>query len=365
MQSSESPPERECMLGVVTSAGPHERLLGALVELRDRASGARLPLQVARADEARKELKRLVDQLDDYVIPRLRQLDAPLLAVVGGSTGAGKSTLINSLVGAAVSAPGVLRPTTRAPVLVCNPQEQEWFTSQRILPGLSRTTGAASGTTEPPHMTLHVVPVASLPAGLALLDAPDIDSVVTENRELAIQLLAAADLWIFVTTAARYADAVPWDFLAAAQERSAAIAVVLDRVPPEATDEVTAHLARMLASHGLGEAPLFVVPECPLDADRLLPPPAIEPVRIWLEGLADDAEQRSRVARRTLDGALDSFSDRIMGLADAADTQLDASARLRAQVDAAYSHAVRQVGDGLSDGTLLRGEVLARWQEFV
>src|SRR4029450_5888178 len=145
------------MIGVVTSAGPHERLLGALVELRDRASGARLPLQVAGADEARKELKRLGDQLDDYVIPRLRQLDAPLLAVVGGSTGAGKSTLINSLVGAAVSAPGVLRPTTRAPVLVCNPQEQEWFTSQRILPGLSRTTGVASGATEPPHTTLHVV----------------------------------------------------------------------------------------------------------------------------------------------------------------------------------------------------------------
>ncbi len=353
------------MIGVVTSAGPHERLLGALVELRDRASGARLPLQVAGADEARKELKRLVDQLDDYVIPRLRQLDAPLLAVVGGSTGAGKSTLINSLVGAAVSAPGVLRPTTRAPVLVCNPREQEWFTSQRILPGLSRTTGMASGATEPSHATLHVVPADSLPAGLALLDAPDIDSVVTDNRELATQLLAAADLWIFVTTAARYADAVPWEFLATAQERSAAIAVVLDRVPPEATDEVTGHLASMLASHGLGEAPLFVVPECPLEADGLLPPPAIEPVRIWLEGLAADAEQRSRVVRRTLDGALDSFSDRIMGLADAADTQLDATVRLRAQVDAAYSHAVRQVGDGLSDGTLLRGEVLARWQEFV
>jgi hypothetical protein len=200
---------------------------------------------------------------------------------------------------------------------------------------------------------------------LAVLDAPDIDSVVTENRELATQLLAAADLWIFVTTAARYADAVPWDFLATAEERSAAIAVVLDRVPAEATDEVTAHLASMLASHGLGETPLFVVPESPLEADGLLPPPVIEPVRIWLERLAADAEQRGRVVRRTLDGALDSFSDRIMRLADAADTQLDASARLRAQVDTAYSHAVRQVGDGLSDGTLLRGEVLARWQEFV
>jgi energy-coupling factor transporter ATP-binding protein EcfA2 len=316
-------------------------------------------------DEARGELKRLVDQLDDYVIPRLRQLDAPLLAVVGGSTGAGKSTLINSVVGAVVSPPGVLRPTTRAPVLVCHPEEQGWFTSQRILPGLSRTTGAASEATESPHTTVQVVPAANVPAGLALLDAPDIDSVVTENRELATQLLAAADLWIFVTTAARYADAVPWDFLATAQERSAAIAVVLDRVPAEATDDVTAHLASMLATHGLGETPLFVVLESPLEADGLLPPPVIAPVRVWLERLAADAEQRGRVVRRTLDGALDSFSDRIMRLARAADTQLDASARLRAQVDAAYSHAVRQVGDGLSDGTLLRGEVLARWQEFV
>jgi energy-coupling factor transporter ATP-binding protein EcfA2 len=295
----------------------------------------------------------------------LRQLDAPLLVVVGGSTGAGKSTLINSVVGAVVSAPGVLRPTTRAPVLVCHPEEQGWFTSQRILPGLARTTGAASETAEAPPTAVHVLPAANIPAGVALLDAPDIDSVVTENRELATQLLAAADLWIFVTTAARYADAVPWDFLATAQERSAAIAVVLDRMPAEATDDVTAHLASMLASHGLGDTPLFVVPESRLEADGLLPPPVIEPVRIWLERLAADAEQRGRVVRRTLDGALDSFSDRIMRLADAADSQLDASARLRALVDAAYGRAVRQVGDGLSDGTLLRGEVLARWQEFV
>lgn len=353
------------MFGVATSAGLQERLLGTLVELRDRASGAYLPLQVAGVAEARKELKGLVDQLDDYIIPRLRQLDAPVLAVVGGSTGAGKSTLINSLVGAAVSAPGVLRPTTRVPVLVCHPQEEAWFTSQRILPGLSRTTGTRAGPTVPRATTLHVVPSASHPAGLALLDAPDIDSVVTENRELATQLLAAADLWIFVTTAARYADAVPWDFLASAQERSAALAVVLDRVPTEATDEVTAHLASMLSNHGLGEAPLFVVSESPLEADGLLPPAAIEPIRSWLEGLAADAEKRSKVVRRTLDGALDSFRDRITGLADAADAQVDISVRLRAQVDGAYNHAVRQVDDGVSDGTLLRGEVLARWQEFV
>jgi hypothetical protein len=30
------------------------------------------------------------------------------------------------------------------------------------------------------------------------------------NHDLAALLLGAADLWLFVTTAVRYADAVPW-----------------------------------------------------------------------------------------------------------------------------------------------------------
>ena len=80
----------------------------------------------------------MVDQLEDYVIPRLMTIDAPLLAVVGGSTGAGKSTLVNSLVGARVTEPGVLRPTTRSPVLVHNPADADWFGQDRLLPDLER-----------------------------------------------------------------------------------------------------------------------------------------------------------------------------------------------------------------------------------
>ena len=85
------------------------------------------------------------------------------------------------------------------------------------------------------------------------------------NRELAGQLLAAADLWVFVTTAARYADAVPWDLLRTAQERGTALAVVLDRVPPEAVQpRWPADLAGMLQRAGLAAARLFVVEERPL-----------------------------------------------------------------------------------------------------
>ena len=116
---------------------------------------------------------------------------------------------------------------------------------------------------------VRLVTSPALPAGLALLDAPDIDSVVAANRVLARQLLAAADLWLFVTTAARYADAVPWDLLTEAEQRGTSLAMVLDRVPPEAIEEVRGDLAQMLRRHGLGNAPLFVIPEVPLVDDRL------------------------------------------------------------------------------------------------
>src|SRR4051794_32852268 len=103
-------------------------LVAALTELRAGLAGVLLPLNLPDADRARDAARQAVAQLDDYLLPRLGRLDAPLLVVVGGSTGAGKSTLVNSLVRAPVSAPGVLRPTTRSPTLVCHPDDATWFT---------------------------------------------------------------------------------------------------------------------------------------------------------------------------------------------------------------------------------------------
>ena len=108
-------------------------------------------------------------------------------------------------------------------MLLCAPGDERWFADGRVLPGLAR----ASGGRPRRGASLQLVPHPAVPAGLALLDAPDVDSVVAGNRELAAQLLAAADLWIFVTTAARYADAVPWDLLHTAEQRGTALAVVL------------------------------------------------------------------------------------------------------------------------------------------
>jgi hypothetical protein len=335
-------------------------LLAALEGLGEQVAALRLPLESPGAPAGRRLRREVADQLDDYVLPRLRRIDAPLLAVVGGPTGAGKSTLVNTLVGSRVSAAGVLRPTTRSAVLAYNPRDNAWFEQPHVLPGLSRTTGVD---TDDPG-ALRLAPSEQIPAGLAVLDAPDIDSVVTSNRDLATQLLAAADMWLFVTTAARYADAVPWSFLRAAVTRGTAVAVVLDRVPPEATEEVRTHLASMLTEEGLGGAPLFLVPETtPYDA--MLPAEAVEAIRSWLHGLASDAALRSAVVRHTLDGAVRSLSARVFELAAAADDQAETQARLRRAVDTAYDAAVTHVDQASGDGSLLRGEVMARWQEFV
>ncbi|GAA4358610.1 dynamin family protein [Angustibacter luteus] len=348
-------------------------LLVAVDELRRGVDGLRLPLDVAGVSDARDVRQQLVEQLDDYVLPRLRALDAPLLAVVGGSTGAGKSTLVNSVVGAPLSASGVLRPTTRSPVLVHHPDDAAAFADPRVLPSLRRVTGDAgsvdsvdaAGADGAAITAVRLAASDALPAGLALLDAPDIDSVVTANRVLAAQLMAAADLWIFVTTAARYADAVPWDLLLDASERGASVAIVLDRVPPEAMNEVRLHLAQMLRERGLKSSPLFTIAESAVDDAGLLDPEVVRPVRSWLVALAKDAQARQVVVRRTLNGILQTLPLRIEALTAAAEDQDAARKALAHAAAEAYGEAREAIVDGLSDGSMLRGEVLARWQEFV
>lgn len=330
----------------------------AVGRLRDALAVVRLELEAPGAAEARRARDDLVAQANDYLLPRLRQMDAPVLMVVGGSTGAGKSTLVNSLVGSLVSPAGVLRPTTRAPVLVCHPDDLRWFEDDRILPQLARTTGGS-----PAPGTLQLVTQPSLSAGLALLDSPDIDSVLAENRALANQLLTAADGWLFVTTALRYADAVPWEFLHAARDRGTAMSVVLNRVPEDAEREVASHMNEMMRTQGL-DADLLVVAEVALE-DDLIPRWALEPVRRWLDGLAADAQARADLIRRTLSGALGSLPARAGTVVQAAAEQLAAAADLRAETDRAYAAARREIEDALRSGSLLRGEVLARWYDVV
>ncbi|WP_026540230.1 dynamin family protein [Paenarthrobacter nicotinovorans] len=335
-----------------------------------------LPLAIQDAPEARQWIRESLAQLDDYIIPRYRSLDAPLLAVVGGSTGAGKSTLVNALVGYPVTRAGAIRPTTRQPILLHHPQDAGWFEGHRILPSLERIRGTVSSRPVPATeagaapdaqaiTSLVLVGHDAVPQGIALLDAPAVDSISDDNRRLAGQLLAAADLWVFVTTANRYADAVPWRLLLDAASRDITVAVVLDRVPAAAEEEVRADLKAMLDRQGLAEAELFVVPESALDDLGMLPDESVAALREWLAALAANAAGRADVARRTLNGAVKAVGVRLEGIAGAASAQDAAADELRKMCVLEYEDALSRILEATKDGALLRGEVLARWQDFV
>ena len=350
--------------------------VGLLEAVRRDLGATGLPLALPGADQARLDIRQALAQLDDYILPRYRSLEAPLLAVVGGSTGAGKSTLVNGLVGRPVTRAGAIRPTTRQPILLHHPDDAGWFEDQRVLPSLGRIRGTVVGAPLPANQagpapdaastdSLVLIADAAVPAGIALLDAPDVDSIAEDNRRLAGQLLAAADLWVFVTTANRYADAVPWKLLLDAAARDIMVAVVLDRVPPAAEDEVSADLLAMLSREGLGGARLFVVPEAALDGMGMLPPEAVDPLRGWIQELAADAAGRAEIARRTLNGTVKALGNRVEAAAQAAEAQQRAAEVLASDARGAYRDAVDRILEATRDGALLRGEVLARWQDFV
>ncbi|WP_428954618.1 dynamin family protein [Streptomyces sp. cg35] len=356
------------------------QLLDALTALRDRVAAARFPLPLAGAPRARANRGELLAQLDDYLVPRLRDPEAPLLAVIGGSTGAGKSTLVNSLVGRVVSEAGVLRPTTRTPVLVCHPDDHHWFSGMRVLPDLTRVwvprQADLESDSEPDEdeelaplledgeRVLRVETAGTLPRGLALLDAPDVDSLVAENRLLAARLISAADVWVMVTTASRYADAVPWHLLRTAKEHDASLVTVLDRVPHQVVAEVSRQYGALLAKAGLGEVPRFTVPELPESTGNggLLPATAVAPLRAWLTHRAQDPAARALAVTRTARGVLDSLRVRMPELAAAVAAQYSAAVRLTAAVEDAYESEHARVRTRLQGGAVLTGDALKRWR---
>ncbi|MER5944986.1 dynamin family protein [Streptomyces sp. NPDC001904] len=356
------------------------QLLDALTALRDRVAAARFPLPLAGAPRARANRNELLAQLDDYLVPRLRAPEAPLLAVIGGSTGAGKSTLVNSLVGRVVSEAGVLRPTTRTPVLVCHPDDHHWFSGMRVLPDLTRVwvprqaddegadtdDDALDPVLEDGEQVLRVETAGALPPGLALLDAPDVDSLVDENRLLAARLVSAADVWIMVTTASRYADAVPWHLLRTAKEYDASLVTVLDRVPHQVVAEVSRQYGALLTKAGLGDVPRFTVPELPESTGNggLLPATAVAPLRAWLTHRVQDPDARAIAVTRTARGVLDSLRARMPELAAAVAAQHSAAVRLTTAVEDAYENEHARVRSRLQKGGVLAGDALKRWRSY-
>jgi 50S ribosome-binding GTPase len=349
-------------------AGPHVRvdarlLEAALLNLRKRIAAIPLVFEIAGSAEVKTERAKLLSQIDDYLLPRVRRSAAPVLVALVGSTGAGKSTLVNSVVGTPVSATGVRRPTTNSPVLACHPDDIDWFAENNFLPTLPRVR--QEGLARPGRDGLLVLAASEgMPRGIALLDTPDIDSVVKAHHEFAYQFLDASDLWLFMTSASRYADGPVWEILQHARERKASLGVVLSRIPQAYRTELNEHFNAMLDANGIAAENRFVILETPL-VDGMLPPDAYQPIRDWLADTAARSDRRVAVLSQTMSGVLDTFKSRIPAIAAHVEAQVVLRAELRRTAEAAYERAFAEANTGMRNGSLLTGEVLARWQDCV
>ena len=361
----------------MTITGPDADLLSAVGALRDHVAAPRFPLAAEGVDDVRVLRTELLHRIDDYLIPRLREPGGPLHLVIGGSTGVGKSTLVNSLVRYDLTRAGVLRPTTRGAVLCVNPADVAAATGpHRLLPAFSRTggdrapgPGSAGAEVRPAGRTDGFTLAAhpAIPYGLALIDAPDINSVAQGNRETGRRLLGAADSWLLVTTAERYADAVPWHLLHEAWRRRLSVAVVLNRVPAESAVEVAQAFGEMLDTHlpqAGAEIPVFTVPETTLTAG-LIPEYLLDQLATWLRTISQDPAARLAAVRRTVFGLLDDLPQQISALYEALLAQGEAANRLRVQADLAYSGERAALHDAVAAGELIGGAALVEWQSLI
>ena len=284
--------------------------------------------------------------------------------VVGGSTGAGKSTLVNSLVGAVVSPAGVLRPTTRQPVLACHPDDVRWFEDDRILPGLARTTGGArpprGRSLDPARPDRRARPgarAARLARHRLRADGEPRarEPAAGRGRRLALRHHRRP-------LRRRGAVGVP---ARGPRPRDDA----LDRPEPRPRGRrqggARPPRSRCSATRSSATPSVLVVPEVEL-ADELLPPARAR--------AGARVARRSRVRRAGAGGARPpDAARRAREPARAArrsssappSSSSNAASELRAELDSAYAAALREVEEALRSGSLLRGEVLARWHEVV
>ncbi|GAB2987185.1 GTPase domain-containing protein [Nocardioides montaniterrae] len=338
----------------------NDAVVAAVDEMYAAFTAAPLPLRIPGSEELSDARERVLRQFDDYVFPRLDRIEAPPVVVVGGPTGVGKSTLVNSMIGEAVARPGMLRPTTRSPVLVLHPEDEHWFAGDRVLGGLPRTRTSTDRAD-----ALHLVPTDKAPRGLALIDAPDFDSIEEGNRALALRLLDAADVWLFVTSASRYSDLLPWEQLDLAIERNTPVVIAMNRIPDEDHVTVTTDLMKLLRERDVPTENVYFVAVGPIGEGGMLPAEHVRELRGFLDDLARSPERRHDLATQAVTGALRSGAEVATSAAGELVAQVDAVGEMLSTVDAAFDTAKQALLAAACDGSLLRGDLLARWQELI
>jgi energy-coupling factor transporter ATP-binding protein EcfA2 len=166
----------------------------------------------------------------------------PVLTVaLAGGTGAGKSTLINALAGAAIAETSPLRPTTTK---LCVYHHRD-----------TAPANLAELATEAVFIPHEHAALRSK----VIVDTPDLDSFATHHRAATRALLKAAGLVLYVFSPQNYRDERTWSVLREEKRFSACAAVLnkIDLVTPEELEAIIEDLRQAFARLGLPDVRIF------------------------------------------------------------------------------------------------------------
>jgi len=213
--------------------------------------------------------------------------DAYVLALVGG-TGVGKSSLLNALAGSTVSPASVRRPTTAEPVAWVPDVDREALGPLLEWLGVSEVREHGSENLR----------------SVAILDLPDMDSVVGSHRERVETLLPLVDAVAWVTDLEKYHDAILHDgFLRTwipRLDRQAVVVNKADRLIDGDRPRIRQDLERDLGQR----LTVSEQPRVPVLMTTATPAPDLDEFRAWLaDGAAAKAVVRARVAASAVDSA--------------------------------------------------------------
>jgi len=250
----------------------------------------------------------------DIAVYRYKKTQPLLWVVFVGGTGTGKSTLFNALCGAAISAAGMERPTTAAPVVYVHATHS----LDTAFPFSNPVSGEESAPSHAPTAGKEMIVFEhdrNEIDHLVMVDTPDLDSVDRENRRMAEDLYRLADLIIFVTSQEKYADEIPSRTLGRVKNEGVPYFFLFNKADPAATRDEVIDFFR---NRGLA-----------LDGDRVwfipyTPAPSVQTIAgqeafggfaarffetVRKETFPDFLDERRHSRRARLIDAIDSFLD--------------------------------------------------------
>ncbi|MGE0517932.1 MAG: GTPase [Candidatus Binatia bacterium] len=232
-----------------------------------------------RLEDAPPATAEALDLLERDLLPRSAGGDASLIAGIVGPNNAGKSALFNALIGRELSpsvpAGGATRRLVGAagPAILSQLRAEPTLARFRLRP-FAREGGDSPLTPAEDPAELLIAEEAAVPPGLLLIDTPDFDSILNDNRVASESLLAVADLVIAVVTKHSYQNRAVVSFLERwlqhgrpwmlVYNEGSDAAVARAHAAKLAADVGTPPLASFWAPHSLavqrGEAPLDPIP---------------------------------------------------------------------------------------------------------